>query len=219
MTYHDILTQHRSEEPDVETIVCINVDASTEDLADDLPCSVGVHPRSVEDDVDDLLLLARDLSHEPSVVAIGGCGLDRAIRADWVQQIHAFEDQVSLSELACKPMIVHCVRAHADVVTLYRELQAEQPWIISGFDKGPDTLERIMDAGIYVSFGAAVMKADSPAAQSAAVVAADRLFLETGYQTEYTIKQIYNQVAQLRGETVEQLCETIQQNFDAMFKQ
>lgn len=219
MVYHDIYSLHRSEEPDVETILCVNVDANTEDLEDDLPCSVGVSPKSIDEDVDDVLFIAQDLASESTVIAIGGCGLDRAIRVGWTDQMRVFEDQVSFSELHCKPMIIHCIRAHADFITLRRELQSAQPWVIHGFDKGPDMLERITDAGLYVSFGVAVMQADSPAAQSVTAINASRLFLESDQSSECTIKDIYARVAGLRGISVEELSVQIQQNFDVVFKQ
>lgn len=219
MIYHDIYTNHRSEDPDVETILCINVDAGTEDLVDDLPCSVGVNPRSIDEDVDDVLYIAQDLASEPNVIAIGGCGLDRAIPVGWVDQMRVFEDQVSFSELHCKPMVLHCVRAHADIVTLRRELQAAQPWVVHGFDKGPDMVERALEVGLYLSFGAAVMQAGSPAALSVAMVNGSRLFLETGGDRASSIKEVYQRVAELRGCSVEELCTTIKQNFDAVFNQ
>ncbi len=219
MTYLDILAHKRSDDPDVQTILSINVDASTEDLEDDLPCCVGVHPKSIDDDVDDVLFIARDLAHESTVIAVGECGLDRAIPVGWVDQMRVFEDQISFSELLCKPMIVHCVRAHADVVTLHRELQVEQPWVMHAFNKGPDTLDRVTDAGLYVSFGADIMADNSPAAESVKSVSIHKMFLETGHQTEFTIKQLYNRAATLRGVDVGELCLQLQQNFDSVFKQ
>lgn len=219
MIYHDIYSYHRSEEPDVETILCINVDDTTEDLVDDLPCSVGVSPRSINDNVDDVLYIAQDIASEPTVIAIGGAGLDRSIPIGWVDQMRVFEDQIAFSELHCKPMVLHCVRAHADVVTLRRELQAAQPWIIHAFDKGADTLDRIIEAGLYVSFGTAVLNEGSQAALSATSVTIERLFLETGSDTDVNIKAIYSHVAGLRGVSVEQLCEAIQHNYDTVFKQ
>lgn len=218
MTYYDIYAHKRTSAPDVEEILTNYVDSATEDLEDDLPCSVGVHPKSIDDDIDDVLLFTRELAHDPNVVAIGGCGLDRAIPVGWVNQIHAFEDQIALSELLCKPMIVHCVRAHADVVMLRRELHAVQPWVIHAFDKAPDTLERVIDADLCVSFGAAIMSSNSPAAQCLAVVAADKFFLETANQTQFSISELYQQAATLRGISVEQLCQTLQQNYEAVFK-
>ena len=219
MLYKDVHTHARSDDDQVETILNIMVDAETEELADDQPCSVGVHPRSIDDEVDDTILFMRDLAHADSVIAIGECGLDRSIPIPWVDQMRAFEDQISISEILCKPVIIHCVRAHADVVTLHRDLSPIQPWLLHGFNKGGDTLERIIEADLYVSFGSAIMKDDSPAAEALKAVPDDRFLLETDDQAEYDIAAIYARAAELRGVSVDQLCDTLQKTFDSVFRQ
>lgn len=218
MRYKDIHCHRRPASDDVESIVNNLVDAATEDLLDDLPCSVGVHPRSIDGEIDDTILFMRDLAHAESVLAIGECGLDRSIPVPWADQMRVFEDQISISELLCKPLIIHCVRAHADVVALHRDLHPVQPWIVHGFNKGGDVLERLVEAGIYVSFGAAIMQADSPAAQAMATVADDMFLLETDDQTDVDIAAIYARAAELRGVSVETLCETLQKTFDSVFR-
>jgi TatD DNase family protein len=218
MRYLDIHAHRRSTDGEVETVLTNLVTAETEDLIDDLPCSVGIHPRSIEEGVDEDLLLVRELAADPAVIAIGECGLDRACSVSWADQIRVFEDQISISELHCKPIIVHCVRAHADVITIHRDIDAIQPWVLHGFNKGGDTLERVIEAGLYVSFGAAIMQQDSPAVEALRSVPADRFFLETDDQTEHDIRTIYARAAEIRGVTIDALCETLQQNFDSVFK-
>jgi len=219
MRYKDVHTHRRSDHDQVETILNIMVDAETEELVDDQPCSVGVHPRSIDEEVDDSILFMRDLAHADSVIAIGECGLDRSIPIPWVDQMRAFEDQISISEILCKPLIIHCVRAHADVVTLHRDLSPVQPWLLHGFNKGGDTLERVIEAGLYVSFGASIMHDDSPAADALKAVPEDRFLLETDDQTEYDIAAIYARAAELRGVSVDDLCDTLQKTFDSVFRQ
>ncbi len=77
MTFYDIMTTKRSDDPDVKSILAIYVNAETDSLDDDEPSSVGVHPRDIADDIEDVLFTARDLAHTETVVAIGPCGLDR----------------------------------------------------------------------------------------------------------------------------------------------
>jgi len=218
MRYIDIHSHRRSTDGEVETILTNMVTAETEDLIDDQQCSVGIHPRTIDDTVDEDLFLVRELAADATVVAIGECGLDRNCSVAWPDQMRVFEDQISISELHCKPIIVHCVRAHADVITLHRDIDAVQPWVLHGFNKGGDTLERVIEAGLYVSFGAAIMQSDSPAVEALRVVPADRFFLETDDQTEHDIRAIYARAAEIRGVTVDALCETLQQNFDSVFK-
>ncbi len=218
MRYKDVHTHRRPGSDQVESILNNMVDAETEDLIDDLPCSVGVHPRSIDEEVDDTLLFARDLAHAESVIAIGECGLDRSLPIPWSDQMRVFEDQISMSEILCKPLIIHCVRSHADVISLHKDLSPVQPWLLHGFNKGGDTLERVVEAGLYVSFGAAIMHNDSPAAEAIRAVPEDRFLLETDDQTEHSIEAIYQRAAELRGISVDDLCDTLQKTFDSVFR-
>ena len=219
MKYFDIHALERSSDEDITTILNLWVEDGSEKLLDDKPCSVGVHPDDIDENVDDLLFTARDLAHDDIVVAVGECGLDRSSAVPWVDQLRVFEDMISVSELLCKPLIIHCVRGHADVVTLHKELSVEQPWIIHGYHKGGDTLDRIIDAGVYVSFDASIMDESSPSAEALKGAPLDKIFLETGDQTDHDIKAIYEQAAKLRGIAVEELTESIAKSFGLIFGQ
>ncbi len=219
MVYKDVYSLRRPDEDQVETILSIRVTAETEDLPDDGPCSVGVHPRDISDTVDDDIFSARDLAHDDAVIAIGACGLDRSVRVSWADQLSSFEDQISISELLCKPLIIHCERGHPDVLSLFRALNPIQPWLMHGFDKGGDVLARIVDEGVYVSFGASIMKDKSMAVEALKAVAEDKFLLETGDQDEHDIKAIYARAADLRGVSVEDMSNTLQQTFDSVFRQ
>ena len=101
MRYKDVHTHRRSEDDQVESILNVMVNAETEALVDTLPSSVGVHPRDVDEDVDDTILFMQELAHADSVIAIGECGLDRSTPIPWADQMRAFEDQISISEILC----------------------------------------------------------------------------------------------------------------------
>jgi TatD DNase family protein len=219
MTYHDIHALERSTDGDVEAILNVWVEYGDEVLADEKPCSVGVHPDSIDDNIDDVLLAARDLAHGESVIAIGECGLDRSIMVAWDDQLRVFEDLISLSELLCKPIIVHCVRGHAEVLMLHRELNPVQPWVVHAYNKGGDMLDRMIEVGMYVSFDAAIMDDGSPAADALKEAPSGRFFLETGDQTDHDIKTLYARAAELRGQSIPDLCDEIAKTYASVFGQ
>ena len=218
MIFKDIHSFQRSDDENVETILAVLVAPDVEGLPDDGPCSVAVHPKHVTEDVEEELLFTRDLVHEKSVVAVGPTGVDRGVPVAWSDQLRAFEDQLSISELLCKPLIIHCVRGHSDVITLHKDLSPIQPWVMHGFEKGGDTLNRVIDAELYVSFGASIMQEGSQASEAIKKVPIAKLLLETGEQTEHSIADIYAQAAKLRGVNIEELCEALQLNFDSVFR-
>jgi len=84
--------------------------------------------------------------------------------------------------------------------------------------KGQELARQLLDAGMHLSFGAAVMKDTPTLIEVVKLCPADRLHLETGLQTEHDIVAITNRVAELRGTTPAELCDVLQSNFDAVFR-
>lgn len=179
--------------------------------------SIGVHPWMIDDDVDEALDRVRELAPDPSVLAIGECGLDRACDAPWHLQERVFEDQISISELVCKPVIVHCVRAHEDIIRIRKTLIVTQPWVIHGFNKGGVTIDRILASGCYVSYGGALLHEGSPAREACARTPLESLFLETDDDDALRIEDVYGAAAAIHQLPIEELCSILLKNFDTVF--
>lgn len=137
--------------------------------------SVGIHPWHIADPTSaDLEQLRRD-AVLPSTVAIGETGLD-TLRgaAPLPEQERLLTEHIRLSEELGKPLVIHVVRAHHDIMRLRRTLRARQPWVIHGF-RGSESLARQYLAlpGVYLSVG----EHFNPAALAA--IPDERLLLET----------------------------------------
>jgi TatD DNase family protein len=176
---------------------CIcNVRVGSDAYPDAGPFSIGVHPW----DAANPSLVLPDKGHWPArAVAIGECGLDRSCDAPFQKQVEVFEKQIRLSEELCLPVIVHCVRAFHEVLLVRRQMRAVQPWIVHGFNKGGDALQNVLEAGLYVSFGAAVLDFSTPAAWACRLTPANRLLVETD-DVNMDIADVVAAVAQLRAE-------------------
>lgn len=116
--------------------------------------SAGLHPwdtaiANPEEILESLDLLARN----PSVVAIGECGVDAGKGAPMFRQLQMFRRQVELSEQLGKPLIIHCVKGADIIMGLKRDLNPKQPWIIHGFRGKPEAAAQLTGKGIYLSFG------------------------------------------------------------------
>jgi Tat protein secretion system quality control protein TatD with DNase activity len=68
-----------------------------------------------------------------------------------------------------------------------------------------------------LSFGAAVLKESSSLVEAVRLCPADRFLLETDTD-DASIEDIYAAVATMRGVPLEELCATLQQTFDTVFK-
>ena len=94
--------------------------------------STGVHPwRSSE--AGTLWPLVEKTAADPRIAAIGECGLDRLRGAPLPRQAELLRLHALLAERLRKPLIVHCVRAWAELLAAHRAIRPAQPWIIHGF--------------------------------------------------------------------------------------
>jgi len=202
MPLFDIHTHHRSVRSEVVSILNVMVDEAMVSLPDTQPCSVGMHPWTRHDDAEIAWERCVMLAHQPSVVAIGEAGLDRNVDTPWDEQMDIFRRHIALSEELGKPLVVHCVRAYDDVMQERRRYKAGQAWIIHGFNKGGDVMDRLIDAGCHLSFGEALLKERSPARTAIARIPYDRFVLETD-DGSVAIEDIYMAAATLRGMTME----------------
>ncbi|OIN60423.1 TatD family hydrolase [Arsenicibacter rosenii] len=176
-------------------------------------CSVGAHPwywRKA--DMEQL----RAWSAHPSVKAIGECGLDRLTDTPLDEQWPVFRQQIALSEAVRKPLIIHCVRAFPEIVAEHKAQQPTQPWILHGFNNRSSFLNMVLDAGLYVSLGAALLRGDSPASAAIARIPADRLLLETD-DKPLPVSEVYQAAASRLGWSLAQLAAQVRANAGTVF--
>lgn len=180
-------------------------------------CTVGLHPWFLEKESleTDFQWLAQN-SGCPNVLAIGECGLDRAVAVPMDLQETAFLRQAELAETLGKPMILHCVRAHERLAQMRKTLRPRQPWIFHGFDKHPQTARMLLGAGCHLSFGAALFRENSHAADALRQTPTDRFFLETDDKS-LEISAIYERAAHIFGIKLDDLAAQVQANFQHMF--
>lgn len=210
--YIDIHTHNPHPFPDVLSVVSLYEDfhRANEYTA----CSAGLHPWYL-DDIETRWQQLQQVAPLQSVLGIGECGLDKVSPTGWALQLEAFGKQVQLAQELRKPLIIHCVRAYEEVMQLLNECKNDVPVIFHGFGKKEQLAKQLLDAGYYLSFGAALLN-PGPAAETFRSVPANRFFLETD-QSAQDIRHIYQAAAEIRETTEEALILQLQQNFKTVF--
>lgn len=145
------------------------------------------------------------LAKSSQVIAIGECGLDRNIALPMELQTSIFQKHIELAEVLQKPLVIHCVRAFAEIIDLKKNTQASTPWIIHGFNKKIPVFQQLLQHNFYFSFGSAILSDRSLTTQAIAIAPNGRFLLETDDRSDITIEQIYNRAAVLRRTSVETL--------------
>lgn len=114
------------------------------------PSSAGIHPWYIgKSSIDEVELLLQ----QQEIIAVGECGLDRNIDISLDRQEEIFRRHIILSEQYGKPLIIHCVRCHSELLRIHKQTHPRMPWIIHGFRGRPGAAAQLRRAGIYYSLG------------------------------------------------------------------
>ncbi len=181
--------------------------------------SYGIHPWAL-DNVDFRTEKALQTLEEklklPQVLALGEAGLDKMHKASFEQQMELFERQIELSEALQKPMILHDVRSHNEIIALRKKHKAQQPWILHGFSGTEQDIQQLIGQGIYLSVGESLLHPEKKIYKSFKYIDLDHLFLETD-MAEVGIETIYGKAAKLLGIDIAVLKTQLFANFARLF--
>jgi TatD DNase family protein len=217
MLYLDLHTHRRQLPPEAGLSAIRSFDLSESEPFDAWPYlrSVGLHPWYLPAHWPELLPLLEQRLQAPRTPLLGEAGLDALRGPDIRLQTEAFAAQARLARQLGKPIVIHCVRAFDALERLHRAPKNPTPWIIHGFNKGGNTAEKMIKAGFMLSFGAALLQADSPAARCFPLLPLERILLETD-DAPTSIAAIYQRAAELRGLPVSVLADAIYANWQRL---
>lgn len=195
--------------------------------------SVGVHPNErVEQEPSAGELL--DLAAAPGVVAIGETGLDYHRSAgDLHWQRTRFRTHIQAARQACKPLIVHSRDAAQDTLAiLAEEGAAEAGGVMHCFTGNWEMARQAMDLNFHISFSGIVTFKNAHELQDVARrMPLARMLVETDCpylapvphrgkpnQPAY-VRHVAEYLAQLRGDSLEDIAGATTRNFLSLFPQ
>lgn len=212
--------------------------ASIQALAQRFPeigFAVGLHPLDAEkwtaDTASQILSFA---SSDTKVVAIGETGLDFYKADNQEQQRMVFEAQLGVASQLNLPVIIHCREAGAQVRELlqnWQERHGSVRGVMHCWGGTPEETQWFVDLGFYISFsGTVTFKNAGQIHASAQMVKSDRILIETDCpflapvpkrgvkrnEPAY-VRYVAEQVARLRGVSIEALAAQTTQNACELF--
>ena len=213
MTFFDVHTHTISLDENVFSI--LNTYPNTTDFSQ--PFSIGIHPWFInKENLENELLVVEQKLQERNCFALGECGLDKITKTDFELQNLAFRKQVLLSEKYKKPLIIHCVKAHQEIIELKKTLKPTQTWVLHGFNKNLQVAESLLKNDIVLSFGTAIIN-NKKLQEVFLAISLDKILIETD-DSEVTIQEIYQKIATIKSIEVKELQQKIKQNFKRIFK-
>ncbi|MGH3518898.1 MAG: TatD family hydrolase [Haloechinothrix sp.] len=233
----DVLT--RAEQAGVAGVVTVADDLAAARWAADAAtwdervyAAVAIHPTRTKDFGDAERAEVERLAVKPRVVAVGETGLDYY----WDYSPHeaqqeAFRWHIDLAKRIGKPLMIHDRDAHADVLRILREEGAPETVVFHCFSGDAAVARQCLDAGYVLSFAGPVTFRNARALREAArLVPIDQLLVETDapfltphpfrgepnepYCVAYTVRDL----AELRGETVEDLASAVNATSGRVFR-
>ncbi|MDR0981856.1 MAG: TatD family hydrolase [Culturomica sp.] len=208
MEYIDVHT-HRSS----QGLHILDVSNGQQSLNDER-ISYGIHPLFIEADSLERLKKVVSTVH---LSAIGEAGLDRNSEAGIDLQIAIFEEEIKISEQLGVPVIIHCVRAFPELISVHKRMKPKQAWIVHGYNNNQYILKQLLDTGMYLSAGKALFHPASNIVKLLKGIPLDRLFLETD-DSVFRIEEVYTEALKILDITLEALIEQIYINFEKCFR-
>lgn len=101
-------------------------------------------------------LVELDLEN-PRFIAIGECGLDKLHRENWGRQVELFELQLMLAKEVDLPVIVHCVKAHSEVLAVLKRHNLPRGGVIHAFSGSPEIAHEYLKLGFKLGIGGLIM--------------------------------------------------------------
>ncbi len=232
----EILANMRANQ--VSTALCVSVDLekfpqilSMAEQHDNIYASVGVHPDHELEDEPTQSELVR-LADHPKVVAIGETGLDYfRLQGDLEWQRTRFRTHIRAAVECNKPLIIHTRSASADTLRLMQEEGAHRAGgVMHCFTESLEVALAAIEMNFYISFsGIVTFKKALELKEVASRIPLERMLIETDSpylapvpfrgklnQPSY-VKHVAEEIAKLRGITVEEVGEATSANFSRLF--
>ncbi len=193
--------------------------------------SVGVHPDH-EDCTEPTVAELVALADHPRVVAIGETGLDYfRLTGDLEWQRDRFRTHIRAARGCRKPLVIHTRSAADDTLRIMREEQAgDAGGVMHCFTESLAVAEAAIEMGFYISFSGIVTFKNAVSLREVAVaIPLERMLIETDApylapvphrgQTNQPgfVKHVAEEIARIRGLSVETVGEVTSQNFFRLF--
>jgi TatD DNase family protein len=232
----DVLAKMQQNEVTAALCVSVNLADFPQVLAlaeqhPNIYASVGVHPdyESVEEPTVERLV---ELAQHPRIIAIGETGLDYyRLTGDLEWQRERFRTHIRAAKLCGKPLIIHTRSAAEDTLRIMQEENAADiGGVMHCFTENWEVAQGALEMGFYISFsGIVTFKNALQIKDVAQRVPMDRMLFETDSpylapvpyrgklnQPAY-VKHVAEEIAQLRGLSVEEIGQQTSVNFGRLF--
>ncbi|MFC2137364.1 TatD family hydrolase [Bacteroidota bacterium] len=179
--------------------------------------SLGIHPwyvkeYSLEEDIE----LIKNYCENKNYRAIGEIGLDRITDFPLDKQTDIFLMQLKIAEMIKKPVIIHCVKAFPELLSIKKTRESQIPWIIHGYNNNIQIAQDLLSHNCYISFGYHLLVDNSNAQKIFEKIPVNMFLLETD-DKQVTIQDVYKKAAEIKKMDIQKLKKIVIYNYRNIF--
>lgn len=178
--------------------------------------SIGIHPWYLPETLSGPMSQLEFAVTSPFCMAIGECGIDRAIKTPLARQETFFHAQADLAARFNKPLILHCVKAYSEMIRIRKLFSKAKPWILHSFNGNEKELKECVRNEFFFSVTLSGSRA-SIRPEVLQKLPLERLFLETD-EAEIPIACVYSKAAEILAVPIDKLVKQINLNFENIFR-
>jgi len=199
----------------------------------DIYYALGMHPYfTQEHNPDDLVELDNRLASAPTkCIAVGECGLDFFKHdSDEDKQIVLFDAQLELANKHDLPVILHCRKAHQEMIKRLKQTKVARTGVIHAFSGSYEQAMDFIKLGYYIGVGSTITYFRAKKTrETVSKLPLEYLVLETdapdmplsGYQGQRNVPErvlnVLNELIVLRSEPEQTVAEQVFKNSHFLF--
>lgn len=189
------------------------------DLQNNLYYSIGIHPWYIDEgQIPNQIDVLSSYAEKQNIIAIGETGLDKEKGPSMIVQEKIFRFHAGLSEKLGKPLIIHCVGSFNEIIKLKKQIKPKQSWIIHGYRNNNQIAEQLIKNKFKLSLGHSILTNDKYNTLISDILNNNDFFFETDEAEISILSKLYNNVANLKSISVEELEKQQMANFEKTFK-
>lgn len=202
--------------------------------------AAGLHPWWIKEqinssDISDYLIsfkkqLVVQLA-QSKCVAVGECGLDAAIDVLMDMQQIVFEAHLHIAQATQKPLIIHCRKAHNEMLKLLKSYALSGGGVIHGFSGSAEIAKQYWSLGFRLGIGGTITyERANKTREAVQQIPLEAIILETdapdmplqgkqgGRNSPIHLVQIAKELASLRGGDLAHIAKQTTLNAQSLFK-
>ncbi|HKM93876.1 MAG TPA: TatD family hydrolase [Prolixibacteraceae bacterium] len=199
------------------TIIVRNILLPDEEIPQQGSVSAGWHPWHINNySLFEIRNRLTKVANNGNVIALGECGIDRAIETPIQLQTEVFLLHIQIAMQVRKPLIVHNVKSYSDLLQILKSTLIDLPIVLHGYHGTPQQTEQFTKYNCYFSVGDYPVSRQNKMNSAINSIPLNRLLLETD-ESELSIEKIYIRTAEISNISVEELKKQIFSNFKTIF--